>query len=415
MECQYCKNVFSNKTSLNNHQRTAKYCLKLRGSTLSEKYICNGCSKSFNRKYEYNRHLSICKADDNIEKYNLQIKDIEKINDKITNQLENKQIHINHLEKIIKEQKHTIQQLQDKLENIAIKAVQRPNFEDETVIDISQDENDFLSDSDFVIEETDDEEEQKQLPSLEVGQGYTIEHREEDGYINVTNLCKAGRKQFKAWNRLDKTKAFLRVLSSAVLISTAELIKLGTGSKNIKNSTSQTWVHPQVSVNIAQWISPSFDVKVSGWVYEIMMTGKVDITNTTSFKKLQEENKQKSIKIQYLTKKYVKSQPRVQYKEKYVIYVLTTALMKKERRYILGKANNLTHRLSTYNKSDEHEVVYYQECGDEETMTLVENMVFQYLKEYREQANRERFILPENQKIELFSNIINKSIEFFKK
>ena len=126
MECQYCKNVFSNKTSLNNHQRTAKYCLKLRGSTLSEKYICNGCSKSFNRKYEYNRHLSICKADDKIEKYNLQIKDIEKINDQITNQLENKQIHINHLEKIIQDQKQTIQQLQDKLENIAIKAVQRP-------------------------------------------------------------------------------------------------------------------------------------------------------------------------------------------------------------------------------------------------------------------------------------------------
>jgi len=89
--------------------------------------------------------------------------------------------------------------------------------------------------------------------------------------------------------------------------------------------------------------------------------------------------------------------------------------MKKDRVYILGKANNLTYRLSTYNKSDEHEVIYYQECGDEETMTLVENMVFQYLKEYREQANRERFILPENQKIELFSNIINKSIEFFKK
>ena len=126
MECQYCKNIFSNKTSLNNHQRTAKYCLKIRGSTLSEKYICNGCSKSFNRKYEYNRHLSICKADDKIEKYNLHIKDIEKINDQISNQLENKQIHINHLEKIIQEQKETISKLQDKLENIAIKAVQRP-------------------------------------------------------------------------------------------------------------------------------------------------------------------------------------------------------------------------------------------------------------------------------------------------
>ena len=146
-----------------------------------------------------------------------------------------------------------------------------------------------------------------------------------------------------------------------------------------------------------------------------MMTGKVDITNTTSFKKLQEENKQKSIKIQYLTKKYVKSQPRAQYKERNVIYILTTALMKKERRYILGKASNLTSRLSVYNKSDEHEVVYYQSCGDEETMGCVETMVFQYLKEYREQANRERFILPKTEEIKLFTNIINKSVEFLKK
>ena len=40
-----------------------------------------------------------------------------------------------------------------------------------------------------------------------------------------------------------------------------------------------------------------------------------------------------------------------------VVYILTNKLMKKERRYILGKATNLTNRLSTYNKSDEHEVV----------------------------------------------------------
>ena len=146
-----------------------------------------------------------------------------------------------------------------------------------------------------------------------------------------------------------------------------------------------------------------------------MMTGKVDITNTTSFKELQNKNKNQHIKIQYLTKKYVKAQPRVQYEERYIVYILTTKLMKKDRRYILGKATNLTNRLSTYNKSDEHEVVYYVSYGDEETMSMVEGMTFQYLKEYREQTNRERFILPEKEEIKLFSDTINKSVEFFKK
>jgi hypothetical protein len=48
-------------------------------------------------------------------------------------------------------------------------------------------------------------------------------------------------------------------------------------------------------------------------------------------------------------------------------------------------------------------------------MSLVENMVFMYLKDYREQANRERFLLPEEEEIKYFSQIIKKSVEFFKK
>ena len=62
-----------------------------------------------------------------------------------------------------------------------------------------------------------------------------------------------------------------------------ELIKYKTGS----NQERATWVHSHVAINIAQWISPKFDVKVSAWVYEIMMTGKVDITNTNSYRQLQ--------------------------------------------------------------------------------------------------------------------------------
>ena len=89
--------------------------------------------------------------------------------------------------------------------------------------------------------------------------------------------------------------------------------------------------------------------------------------------------------------------------------------MKKERRYILGKAENLTNRLSVYNKSDEHEVVYYQGCGEIEDMSLVEPMVFKKLNQYREQANRERFVLSEDKEISYFINIIKECIKFFEK
>ena len=110
-----------------------------------------------------NRHQQKCNVG---EIYKEEIKSITLERDNFKNQILEYKYKLAEKDYQIQEQKQTIQQLQDKLENIAIKAVQRPNFEDETVIDINQDEIDFLSDSDFVIEETDDEEEQKQLPPL---------------------------------------------------------------------------------------------------------------------------------------------------------------------------------------------------------------------------------------------------------
>jgi hypothetical protein len=392
--CKFCQSKFTTKSYLNYHQKNTKYCIEKQGVYDGKQYVCKYCDKSVSSDKRLKTHYIIC------NEYN-----ISHLRKEYEEKLEEK-------EESIRDLRYQIKELQDRLENIALKAVSR-NFEDKTTIDI----DDTISESQFTVDESDNEEDVNnyKLTPLEVGQGYTIEHREEDGYINVTNLCKAGGKQFKHWKSIEKTKTFLQVLSSVVGIPTTELIKLGRGLKNIKDSTQGTWVHPQIAINIAQWISPQFDVKVSGWVYEIMMTGKVDITNTKTYKELQRENKDHKIKIQYLTKKYVKAQPRVQYEEKNVVYILTTKLMKKDRRYILGKATNLTSRLSTYNKSDEHEVVYYASCEDEETMSCVENTVFKYLNEYREQANRERFILPEKKEISFFSDVIKKSVEFFKK
>jgi hypothetical protein len=45
-------------------------------------------------------------------------------------------------------------------------------------------------------------------------------------------------------------------------------------------------------------------------------------------------------------------------------------------------------------------------------MSLVETVVFQKLEEYREQDNRERFILPDDKKIDLFINIIKDTVNF---
>jgi hypothetical protein len=47
-------------------------------------------------------------------------------------------------------------------------------------------------------------------------------------------------------------------------------------------------------------------------------------------------------------------------------------------------------------------------------MSVVETLVFCKLNEYREQANRERFLLPEANSIDLFSDTIKNCIAFVK-
>jgi hypothetical protein len=103
---------------------------------------------------------------------------------------------------------------------------------------------------------------------------YTIAMREGDGYINVSELCKAGMKQFNHWNVNDRSKSFLKVLKRSTGIPMDLLISsVMTGP----NDTRGTWAHPQVAINIAQWISPEFDVQVSKWVYELTFTGSVTL------------------------------------------------------------------------------------------------------------------------------------------
>ena len=112
--------------------------------------------------------------------------------------------------------------------------------------------------------------------------------RKSDGYINASALCKAGKKLWKNYFQNAKTKAFIEALVLAAGIPAAKLIKLGTGSKNIKNSTRETWVHRKVAIHMAQWISPYFAVKVTDWIEELLITGSVTLGQEKSTKELED-------------------------------------------------------------------------------------------------------------------------------
>jgi hypothetical protein len=81
----------------------------------------------------------------------------------------------------------------------------------------------------------------------------------------------------------------------------------------------------------------------------------------------------------------------------------------------MNKAKNLTNRLSTYNKTCDHHVVHYRECKNEDDMNIAETMILGKLRDYREQANRDLFVLPENDDIFLFIDAINQCVDFCNK
>lgn len=102
LQCNFCHNKFNTVSSLNNHKKTAKYCLEKQQKQVL--FQCNLCDKSFSSKYGMSKHVMVCQ-----ETYEV-----------IQNKIEKR--HIDEVDEL----KQQIRELQDKLENIAIKAVQRP-------------------------------------------------------------------------------------------------------------------------------------------------------------------------------------------------------------------------------------------------------------------------------------------------
>ena len=86
----------------------------------------------------------------------------------------------------------------------------------------------------------------------------------DDGYINLTQLCKSGGKNYFHWNEIKVSKCFLEILSKKLQIDKKDLIQYQGGS----NKERCTFGHPLVATNIAQWISPEFSVNVSIWIEE---------------------------------------------------------------------------------------------------------------------------------------------------
>jgi predicted GIY-YIG superfamily endonuclease len=97
-----------------------------------------------------------------------------------------------------------------------------------------------------------------------------------DGFINATQLCKAGGKLFGHYKDLKQTQDYLQALSSNIGIPIIGLMESKSGHYG------GTYVHRKVAYHLAQWISPQFAVQVSNVLDELMITGRVELGNEKS-------------------------------------------------------------------------------------------------------------------------------------
>ena len=60
MDCKYCKNKFTNISSLNKHIKYAKYCKNKRNEKEEILFICEGCDENFTSNYNLTKHIQTC-------------------------------------------------------------------------------------------------------------------------------------------------------------------------------------------------------------------------------------------------------------------------------------------------------------------------------------------------------------------
>jgi len=436
--CNRCKTEFNKKSNYLVHINKKKQCLikvndiienvdltakncenDEKNEEITAELRCNYCFQTFARKYNLKIHVdSRCKVkiekEKNENKLLQKIEDLEKeINilkaDKKSTKIINNNNTINNVEKkldIINDNINKIRKptpVNEQLFNIIVK-------KDKKIEELQSNKSKLINIIDDEKENKDEKNDNKEIikPVSLILNDVVILSRPEDNYINATQLCQAGSKKFSHWISLDSTKELIKVLEADAGIPASALIDISKGGNNKNNQGS--WVHPDLAGQLAQWISPIFALQVSKWIRTLFTNGSVDIK---VIKNKDIELKTKDKKIKLLEDLCIKKQKREEYPEKNVIYMLSTEENKKNNTYIIGKAKDLKDRLGPYNKTCDHEVIYYKECKSESDMKIIEEMVLKKLDKYREKANRDRFVLPIDNDISLFKNEIDKAISYF--
>lgn len=134
IQCKFCLKNFSTQANLNQHQRTAKYCLKIQGKLV--KNTCSNCNKVYNERY-LNDHLLVCPNRD--AEYLDELRDksiIIDIKDRELTELKQtvavlsteKKVIKEMMQEVIQDKNKTIEKLQDNITTMALASIKKPSI-----------------------------------------------------------------------------------------------------------------------------------------------------------------------------------------------------------------------------------------------------------------------------------------------
>lgn len=351
--CDHCEYSTSCKSSYDDHMKSKRHQERVENGSeeLRIYFECKNCKKEYNSKYGLNRHNKTCKKVE--ESPPISIFDDTVIRQRVEEIRTELQTPIsNKLISMILDKTKLIEELHTKIGDVVIPYQMN------------------TSTSKFEYN------------------GFSIEYKTEERMIHGIQLCEACNVNILDWYSSENIQSDDPNFSGD-----------GVAGEvcNEEVESPLPWLNMNLAFELACWISPNLLLELAKW--------SQSVSDTTT--------KEKDLRIKLLEDMYVNKQTRKDFLEKPVVYMLTTEDNKNKRTYIIGKSINLKNRLSSYNKTAEHEVVYYRECKDEETMSLSENMILKKLRMYREKANRDRFILPDEKEITDFVDVIDTCVQFF--
>lgn len=207
-----------------------------------------------------------------------------------------------------------------------------------------------------------------------VWNGMTIQARRSDGFVNATELCRAGGKRFRDWYKTATAQELIEELSEQLQCKTTivpllppEIVEVNRGNSSGKCRGS--WVHPDLAVHVAMWVCKKFAFQVSRWVREIMTTGSATAESKTheqllalqeENKKYKEENFQKTLllkeKDEQLNRLHILHIDLLSYKKNILkqesIYIVSSENYARQGIYKVGRtAQSMANRSSQHNNT----------------------------------------------------------------